>query len=152
MDQIELAVAHLRAQERPNIAEASRMFGVEPTTLRRRFLRKTVSRAQITSEYHQRLNDVQEDTLLRHIDRMTELHIPPTTQIVRNLAEEIIGESVGPNWAGRFVKRHKNRICSVYLRPLDRARVVSENTANFEHFYRLVFLFYVIFELLTNFQ
>lgn len=141
MDQIQLAIAHLKAQEQPNYSEAARLFSVDRTTLRRRFLRKTVSRAQADSEYRQLLNNVQEDELLRYIDRLTDRHIPPTTQIIKNLAEEILGKPVGVNWPARFVQRHKKRICSVYLRPLERARTASENTAVFEHFYRLVLLF-----------
>jgi hypothetical protein len=39
---------------------------------------KTVSRAEANSAYRQRLNDVQEDMLLRYIDTLTERHFPPT--------------------------------------------------------------------------
>ena len=141
MDQIDTAVAHLKAQKKPNYAAAARAYEVEPTTLRRRFLRLASSRARATSENHQCLNNVQEDTLLRYIDRLTDKHIPPTTQIIKNLAEEILGGPVGKNWPARFIQRHKNRICSIYLRPLDRARVSSENANVFEHFYCLVLPF-----------
>ena len=113
MDQIELAVAHLKAQKQLNYAEAAKTFEVEPTTLRRRFLGITASRAQVNSEYRQLLNNVQEDTLLRYIDKLTEKHIPPTTQIVKNLAEEILDKPVGINWPARFVKRYKNCIYSI---------------------------------------
>ena len=140
MGQIELAIAHLKAQEQLNYAAVAKLYGVELTTLRRRFLSLTGTRAQATSEHHQALNNVQEDTLLRYIDKLTDKFIPPTTQIVKNLAEEILGGPVGKNWPARFVQRHKNRICSVYLRPLDRACTASENAAVFEHFYRLVLL------------
>jgi Tc5 transposase DNA-binding domain len=121
MDQIDAAMAHLRAQKKPNYAAAARTYGVEPTTLRRRFLGLTRSRALANSEDRQLLNNVQEDTLLGYIDRLTDKQIPPTTQIIKNLAE-ILGEPVGKNWPAGFVRRHKNRICSIYLRPLDRAR------------------------------
>jgi hypothetical protein len=64
--------------------------------------------------------------------------MPPTARIVRNLAEEIIGGSVGKNWTGDFVKRHKNRLTSLYLRNLDRQRVKSEYAPLFEQFYNMV--------------
>jgi Tc5 transposase DNA-binding domain len=141
MDQIDAAMAYLRAQKKPNYAAAARTYGVEPTTLRRRFLGLTRSRALANSEDRQLLNNVQEDTLLGYIDRLTDKHIPPTTQIIKNLAEEILSRPVGKNWPAGFINRHKNRVCSIYLRPLDRARVSSENATVFKHFYRLVLLF-----------
>lgn len=138
MAQIEAAVAYLKAQDKPNYADAARRFEVAPMILRKHFLGLVGTRAQANSEHRQLLNDVQEDTILGYIDRLTEKFIPPTTQIVRNLAEELIGGPVGKNWAAGFVKRHKTRICSKYLRPLDRARVHAEKATVFEHFYELV--------------
>jgi Tc5 transposase DNA-binding domain len=76
--------------------------------------------------------------LLGYIDRLTDRHIPPTTQIIRNLAEELVNGPVGKNWTARFVQRHKDRISSTYLRPLDRARCSAENSTAFKHFYRLI--------------
>ena len=64
--------------------------------------------------------------------------MPPTARIVRNLAEEIIGGSVGKNWTGDFVKRHKNRLTSFYFCNLDRQRVKSEYVPLFEQFYNMV--------------
>jgi Tc5 transposase DNA-binding domain len=138
MAQIDAAMAYLKAQKKANFAEAARRFEIDPMTLRRRFLGLCGSREQANSERRQLLNNVQEDVLLGYIDKLTAKFIPPTTQIIRNLAEELIGGSVGKNWAAGFVERHKNRICSKYLRPLDRARVYAEKASVFEHFYELV--------------
>ena len=41
--QIELAIAHLKAQKKPNIAAAAREFGIARETLSKRFNGKTVS-------------------------------------------------------------------------------------------------------------
>ncbi len=136
--QIQCALAHLNQQKQLNYAEAARIHGIEPTTLRRRHKGISTSREQVTSETHQRLSSIQEDELLRHIDALTNKYIPPTTQIVRNLAEEILQADVGKNWASRFIKRHSKRICSVYLRPIDNARASAETPAIFERFYTLV--------------
>ena len=97
MGQIELAIAHLKAQDRPNYAETARAFDVQPTTLRRRFLQICISRIKVTSEYRQLLNNVQEDTLLQHIDKLTERYIPLTTHIVKNLTKEILDSSIRSN-------------------------------------------------------
>jgi Tc5 transposase DNA-binding domain len=141
---IRAAMDHLDSQDVLNYAAAARAFKVDPTTLARRYRGKTVSRAEANSTYRQRLNNVQEDTLLRYIDTLTDRHIPPTSQIIRNLAEEIIKGPVGKNWTADFIKRHSERICSVYLRPLDRARVSAESITAFEHFYTLVLCYFAV--------
>jgi Tc5 transposase DNA-binding domain len=138
MAQIDAAIAHLEAQEELNYTEAGKLFGVHRTTLMRRYTRKTRSRAEANSNCRQRLNDVQEDTLLGYINTLTKRHIPPTSQIIRNLAEEMLKGPVGKNWTGNFIKRHSQRICSVYLDPLDRARVSAESVPVFEQFYASV--------------
>ncbi|KAL5316020.1 hypothetical protein ACEPPN_016894 [Leptodophora sp. 'Broadleaf-Isolate-01'] len=53
--------------------------------------------ADFLSESIQCLTDEQEEVLIKHINRMTERGMPPTSQIVKNLAEEIIGKPVGKN-------------------------------------------------------
>jgi Tc5 transposase DNA-binding domain len=150
MGQIEHAVAFLKAQDQINYAAAARLCGVKPTALRRRFLGVTISKPQAHAETHQLLTPAQEKVLLGYIDRMTNKHIPPTTQIIRNLVEELLGEAVGKNWAAGFIQRHKDYICSVYLRPLDKARVASENAAMFTHFYTLVLVILAVSKTMTN--
>jgi Tc5 transposase DNA-binding domain len=137
-DRIEAAMAVLDSQSTLNYAAAARAFKIHPTTLARRYRGKTVSREEANSTFRQCLNDTQEDTLLGYIDSLTDRHIPPTSQIIKNLAEEIIKRPVGKNWTSDFVKRHSTRICNTYLRPLDRARVSAESITAFERFYVLV--------------
>ena len=110
----------------------------------------TVSKAQAHAATHQLLSPAQEKVLLGYIDRMTDKYIPPTTQIIRNLAEELLGEAVGKKWAAGFVQRHKDRIFSVYLRPLDKARVASEKAAMFTHCYTLLLFIFMVFKAVTN--
>jgi Tc5 transposase DNA-binding domain len=75
---------------------------------------------------------------LGYIDSLTDRHISATSQIIRNLAEEIIQRPVGKNWTSEFIKRHSKRICSTYLHPLNRVRVSAESVTMFERFYALV--------------
>ena len=145
MGQIEDAIAYLEALDKPNYAEAARRFKVQETTVRRRFLHITASRKQIDQEHRQLLNKAQEDVLLSYINKMTDKHIPPTTQIVKNLAEELLGKEVGKNWPALFVKRHKDRISSVYLCSLDKVRAASERPVMFEHFYQLVLFIFALY-------
>ena len=97
MAQIDTAIAHLEAQEELNYTAAAKLTGVHRTTLMRRYTRKTRSRTEVNSNCRQRLNDVQEDTLLDYIDTLTKRHIPPTSQIIRNLVEEMLKGSVDKN-------------------------------------------------------
>lgn len=138
MDQFEAAFDYLDRQEQLNYTEAAKIFGISRWTLRRRYTGKSDSRQEANSKYRQKLNDVQEDTLLRYIDQLTKRNIPPTNQIITNLAEEILKGPVGKNWASNFVKRHSERICSVYLKPIDHCRASSESAAIFEQFYAFV--------------
>lgn len=137
-EQIQLAIAHLNRLEKPNLTAVAKKFGLNRSTLSKRYKGISVSKQQSISETRQRLNEVQEDEILRHIDALTNKFIPPTTQIVKNLAEEILHAEVGKNWPARFVKRHQDRLCRVYLRPIDNKRASAENPATFKHFYSLV--------------
>ena len=64
--------------------------------------------------------------------------MPPTSQIVKNMAEEIIKGAVHKNWTANFVRRHKDELKSLYLRNIDNQRAKSEFAPMFEHFYHLV--------------
>jgi Tc5 transposase DNA-binding domain len=141
---IEAALDQLKSQKILNYAAAARDHDVHRTTLARRYCGKTVSRAEANSTYRQRLNDVQEDTLLRYIDSLTDRHIPPTSQIIRNLAEEILKGPVGKNWTSNFIRRHSDRIDSRYLRLIDRVRVSAESIPLFKHFYTLVLSYFAV--------
>ena len=137
-EQIQLAIARLNRLEKPNFTAVAKATGLKPSTLLKRYKGISVFKQQSISETRQRLNAAQEDELLRHIDALTDKFIPPTTQIVKNLAEEILHAEVGKNWPARFVKRHKDRFCSIYLHPIDNKRASAENPATFKHFYSLM--------------
>jgi len=64
--------------------------------------------------------------------------MPPTSQIVKNLVEEIRGERVGKNWVGQFVKRHGIRLKSLYLRNIDNLRAGAEYAPMFQLFFSVL--------------
>jgi transposase-like protein len=78
MGQMEAAIAYLKDQDVLNYAAVAKLFDVKPTTLRRRFLGISTSRAAAHAEHHQLLNTAQEEVLLSYIDKMTARHITPT--------------------------------------------------------------------------
>lgn len=89
--------------------------------------------------------------MISQIDRLTDRGMPPTCQMVKNFAEEIIEDSVRKNWTSDFVRRHKDKLENLYLTNIDNKRMKSEYAPSFERFYDLVNLYYMLAELLYDF-
>jgi Tc5 transposase DNA-binding domain len=132
------AFAVLDLQERPKYAEVAKEYKLERTTLAKRYKGQTVSRKVFLSESRQCLTRAQEEALIDQINKLTDKHIPPTSQMVKNFAEEMIGREVGKNWTQGFIRRHDNRLKSIYLRNIDHCRTKAEYAPVFQHFYDLV--------------
>jgi Tc5 transposase DNA-binding domain len=142
---LELALADLRKQSIPNIKSTAERFEVDRTTLGRRFNRKQQSFKASREDSHQSLSLVQEETLIRFINRLTERSLPPTSQIVKNVAEELCGKPIGKNWVGRFTKRYSNRLHAGYIQTLDSKRAKAEYIPIFQKFYDQVVLFLLLY-------
>ena len=134
-DAIAKALADLKLQDQPNIAGTARRHNVSRTTLRGRFYKTQISQAEAASKYHRRLTDSQEEVLIGHINRLTNKGMPPTTQMVRNFAEEIIQDHVGHSWTSDFVKRHQEQLHSQYLHNINKKRCKAKSVALFRGFY-----------------
>jgi hypothetical protein len=136
-ERIQSAIADLESQEHANFGKTAKKWGVDRTTLRRRFNGKQRSHQQFHSQAKQCLSDAQEEALIGQINRLSERGIPPTSRIARNLAEEIVGRSVGKNWHTDFIRRHKERLKSLYMRNIDSKRKKAEYEPSFRLFYEL---------------
>ena len=102
--QMQLALDACRAVDKPKFSAIAREFPpVNRQTLKRRFLGEQESRAQSNSAHRQNLTAEQEEQLILHINMLTNRSLPPTSYIVRNLAEEMICRKVGKNWIGQFI-------------------------------------------------
>jgi hypothetical protein len=137
-DRMELALADLKQQEKPNVLHTAKKFSLAESTLRKRWQGKSMSQQAANSEYKQRLTDAQETMLVQQINRLTDRGLPPTSSIVRSLAEEMIQGPVGKNWTGGFVRRNKDKLTSLYLRNIDSQRTKAEYPPMFKYFYTLV--------------
>jgi transposase-like protein len=135
---IEKAIDALDRQLIPNYSQVARDFGIERTTLMRRHKGICTSRQEATSLYHKLLTDTQEEALISQINKLTVRGLPPTSQIVKNLAEEIISGEVNKNWTASFVQRHSSRLKSLYLRNIDNLRMKSEYRPYIKFFFDLV--------------
>src|SRR5450432_445685 len=95
---LDLALADLANQRPPNYMVTAKLYQVNRTTLRRRFLGTQQERSTSRVDSHQRLSEAQEETLIGFINSLTDRSLPPTSQIVHNCAEELIGERLNKNW------------------------------------------------------
>jgi hypothetical protein len=135
---IAAAIAAIRLGEIKDYSKAAAKFNVDRTTISKRIRGLTKSKKDANSFWHQCLTNAEEETLIAHINKLTDRGMPPTSSIVRNLAEEIRGAKVGKNWTGQFIQRHKNRLRSLYLRNIDNLRVTAEYAPMFTLFFALV--------------
>ena len=135
---LEEALADLRVQDIPNCRATAAKYKVNDTTLTRRFKGIQVSRQDAISEHIQCLTIAEEQQLIQTINNLTNRGIPPTPQMVKNLAEEVIGRMVGKNWTSDFVKRHKDELKSLYLQNIDHQRTKAEYAPMFKFFFDLV--------------
>jgi len=135
---IENALAELNSQKRVNYAATARKWGVERTTLAKRHRGETRTAEEFYSDSRQKLNSMQEEVLLDHINKLSNRGIPPTPQILKNIAEEISGKTLGHNWVTRYIERYRDRITSVYLCGIDHKRKKADNSHYFKMFYDLV--------------
>ena len=141
-ERINRAITELESSNRINISATARHWGVAQSTLSRRFRGKTVSNTIATSEGRQLLNTAQEKTLIQYINKLTERGFPPTPQLVRNFAQQIIKYDVGENWVARFTQRHRDVLASAYLDTIDHKRKKADNSYLFRHFYDTVSLLF----------
>jgi hypothetical protein len=150
---MEAAIQACNEVDNPNYSQIAKSHnGVSRSTLSRRHRGQNTSRATANSIYRQCLTDAQEEQLIGQINKLSVRHMPPTSQIVRNMAEEIRGgKAVSKNWVSNFVLRHESRLLSKYLRNIDNLRAHAEFAPLFEDFYHLVPPFALITPLPTYF-
>jgi hypothetical protein len=118
MHPIELAIDDLNSQEVPRVRATAKQYGVDPSTLSRRWRGKTESREDYR-ENKSLLNKQQQQTLINEINRLSAFGTPPTVAMVRVFGFNLAGIWPGIHWAERFVKSHQTELASVYLKGFD---------------------------------
>jgi hypothetical protein len=94
---IAAAIAAIQSREIKNYSIAAAKFNVDHTTISKSIRGLTKSRKDADSFWRQCLTNAQEETLIAHINMLTDRGMPPTSSIVQNLAEEIRGAKVAKN-------------------------------------------------------
>jgi hypothetical protein len=137
-DRIQLALTDLNRQLIPNFSATSKKYNVNRTTLSRRFKGIQRSMHDFHSESVQCLSDAQEAIVIGFINDFSDRYIPPTSQIVRNVAFEVSGATVSKNWVAQFTQRHKDKLCAGYMSTIDSARVKADSIPLFNRFFEQV--------------
>jgi len=79
---------------------------------------------------------------VQYINDLTVRGLSPMSQIVKNLAEEILGLKLEYYWVGRLIERKKKLLKSLYLIIIDHKRKIADNSHFYNHFFenvRLIF-------------
>ena len=92
-----LALDDLTKQDVPNLLGTSKKWEVNRTTLTRQFRGTQMSRADFLSESIQCLSRDQEKVVLGFINKLTDHNCMPTSQIVKNVVEEVARQPIGKN-------------------------------------------------------
>src|ERR1700759_3431718 len=135
---IQAAIDDLKSQRRTNFSATAKRWGIERTTLAKRFRGQTSTIEDANSYVRQQLTQTQEEALIEYVNKLNDRGFPPTPQILKNIAESITHTTLGCNWVARFCKRYRNRLTSIYLRTIDHKRKVADNSEHFQHFFDLV--------------
>jgi hypothetical protein len=96
-ESMEAAIAECDQFLKPNYTEIARKHTLERTTLIRRHIGKTISPREATYLYHALLTRTQEEALISQINKLSVRGLLPTSAIVTNLAEEILGKEIDKN-------------------------------------------------------
>src|SRR6266566_2442863 len=140
MQPIEAALAALKSLkpgEIPDFTATAKKYGVQRSTLSRRYHGVTGSR-EAQYENQQLLSHAQEKVLVDYINELTERGLPPSHEMIRNFAEEICGKEPGKNWPSRFVERHNTKICTGWTTSQDQCRHRADPAAKYALYFELL--------------
>jgi hypothetical protein len=134
MDRFEQAIQDLKEDSQKTISGVAIEYGLNRTTLSRRF-RGVQESASQKAQSQQLLTPPQEQRLVSHIKQLSSRGLHPTPAIVRNLAFEICGTEPGQNWSNRFVHRHVQELGSGYCERLDRQRFKADYKVAYKDYF-----------------
>src|SRR5882757_6522163 len=83
------AVAAIRSGQFTDYSKAARHFGCDRTSISKRIRLLTKSRQDRNGFWKQCLTDTQEEKLIERINNLSLRQMPPTSHIVKNMAEEL---------------------------------------------------------------
>jgi len=96
-DRIKLAITNLKSQDHPNYTTTTIKYHLVRTTLSRRHQDVTDTKEEAYSYSIQTLINMQESVLVQYINNLSARELPPTPQIIKNLAEKITDKKLDHN-------------------------------------------------------
>ena len=97
MSSLEAALAALKLSESPNYAYFAKEFGVDTTTLVRRYKGTQLSLKEVVYQYRTLLSKQQTKDLINYINKLSVHSYPSISIIVQNFAFNILKKWPGKN-------------------------------------------------------
>ena len=140
MAPIDEAIADLESREpgeRYTLKEISEKYGVDRSTLGRRWRRVTASRDEGYSK-QQALSPQQELELVRYIKTLTERGLSPTREMIRNFSSEVARQQLSESWVTSFINRHEIHLISKWTTAMDRTRYLADSESKYRLYFELL--------------
>ena len=122
------ALQDLRGQLFPNISATADKYGVARSTLGSRFRDGTVSVEEAHQNYLAHLSKVQEQGVIRWIQKLIATMLPPTPFMIIRYVKSMLKRKISSEWVTRFIKRNEKQLREKWLSEIDRMRVQIEMT------------------------
>jgi hypothetical protein len=131
------AIELLRDGEHFTYTEIANWFNMSQTTLTRRH-KGCQGSPDAKKVARQKLNQHQEAELVQYIEDLTKKALPPTNEMIQNLALQIASEPVGVSWVTRFLRRHRNHLVSRWTSGIDSNRHNANSRAKYKLYFDLL--------------
>lgn len=131
------AVESLSLVETLNSTQIADEYGVGRSTLSRRA--RGVTRAQNVRYSDDRLlNPQQSSELLEYINGLCKRDLPPSRQMIRNFATEIVGKIPGKKWVDRWIGYNNSKLATRWTSGIDAARKGADSAFKYNLYFELL--------------
>lgn len=79
-----------------------------------------------------------EAELVRYIKGLTEQHLMPTRQMIKNFAAPIVGREPADNWVTRFLNRNKDTLITAWTTPMEPGRHKADSGEKYRLYFELL--------------
>jgi hypothetical protein len=131
------AIEALDSGEKLVYQKIADQFGVDRSTLARRHKGVQAPREAKDSN-QQKLNQQQEEELVKYIEELTARHIPPTREMIANFASSVAQEPVSESWVTRFINKYSIHLISQYSTGMDADRHNADSYVKYELYFNLL--------------
>ncbi|KAF1976363.1 hypothetical protein BU23DRAFT_456503, partial [Bimuria novae-zelandiae CBS 107.79] len=72
-----------------------------------------------------------EQELYKFIVKLTKRGLPPTRQIVQNMASKLAAERVSDSWVTRFLDRHRDQLLYKWANAINAQRLYADSSEKY---------------------